>query len=77
MARTPASVVATDDAAAAASMPGRLTAPEAAVVISLIAAVTVLTLAHRPLPTVLLALCAGASALLPARAFVAGERNRL
>jgi hypothetical protein len=43
---------------------GRLAAAEAAVVIAVIGAVTVLTVAQRPLPGVLVALCAASSAVL-------------
>ncbi|MFD3998366.1 hypothetical protein [Streptomyces sp. NPDC058583] len=45
-------------------MHNRLAPAEAAVVIALVTAVTVLAVAHRPLPTALLALCATAGALL-------------
>ncbi|WP_351237630.1 hypothetical protein [Streptomyces sp. NPDC002133] len=43
---------------------GRLAPAEAAVVIALVGAVTVLAVAQRPLPAVLVALCAAAGALL-------------
>ncbi|MEU2232248.1 hypothetical protein [Streptomyces vietnamensis] len=49
---------------AVGSVRNRLALAEAAVVIALVTAVTVLTVVHRPLPTALLALCATVGALL-------------
>jgi hypothetical protein len=59
-----ASTLNQDAAAAGCAKHGRLTPAEAAVVIAVVGAVTALSAAQRPVPAVLVGLCAAAAALL-------------